>query len=213
MAARYRHIVWDWNGTLLDDVAIVVDVMNGLLAKRNLPLLDAVRYREQFRFPVRDYYEAVGLDFRREPFADLAAEWVAGFEGRWREAALHSGAVPLIEHLSGRGMSHSVLSAAERSLLREQATHFGVADHFAALVGTDDHHAEGKVEAGRAWLGTHGFEPNEVLLVGDTDHDHEVGMELGVDVVLIDDGHQSRSRLERCGVPVIDSISELARFV
>lgn len=209
MRDKYRHVVWDWNGTLLNDVGIVVDVMNGLLTKRDLPLLDDLRYRELFCFPVRDYYEAVGLDLRRESFADLAAEWVTGFEGRWREATLHDHAVSVIEGLTSAGVTHSVLSAAERTLLREQAEHFDVLGHFLELVGIDDHHAESKVEAGRSWLATQGFAGPEVLLVGDTDHDFEVGMAIGVDVVLIDDGHQSRTRLERCGVPVFDSIAEL----
>jgi phosphoglycolate phosphatase len=212
MAPSYRHVVWDWNGTLLDDVDIVVDVMNTLLRRRGLPTLGHERYRELFCFPVRDYYAAVGLDLEREPFADLAAEWVAGFQGRWREARIRKDANIVIESLTGRGLSHSVLSAAERSLLREQVNHFGVASYFADLVGIDDHHAEGKVAAGRAWLAAQGFDTNEVLLVGDTDHDYEVGVALGVDVVLIDDGHQSRTRLERCGVPVVNSLFDLADF-
>jgi phosphoglycolate phosphatase len=208
---KYRHIVWDWNGTLLDDVDIVVDVMNNLLRRRQLPLLDNARYRELFCFPVRDYYSAVGLDLEKEPFARLAEEWVAGFEGRWREARLHGEATNAIGALSSGGVTHSVLSAGERTLVREQAEFFGITNLFADLVGIDDHHAEGKLGTGQAWLATQAFCGPEVLMVGDTDHDYEVGVALGVDVVLVDDGHQSRSRLERCGVPVFDSLADLLR--
>ncbi len=211
LASKYRHIVWDWNGTLLDDVDIVVDVMNGLLSRRRLPLLDNVQYRELFCFPVRDYYSAVGLNLEVEPFPSLAEEWVAGFEGRWREARLHAEAKSVIGTLAAGGITHSVLSAGERTLVREQAEFFGVAHLFADLVGVADHHARGKVGAGQSWLATQPFSGREVLLVGDTDHDWEVGVALGVDVVLIDDGHQSRARLERCGVPVFDSLVDLLR--
>ena len=33
----HRHLIWDWNGTLLDDLDLSVDVMNTLLARRGLP--------------------------------------------------------------------------------------------------------------------------------------------------------------------------------
>jgi phosphoglycolate phosphatase-like HAD superfamily hydrolase len=48
-----------------------------------------------------------------------------------------------------------------------------------------------------------------VLLVGDTAHDAEVARELGVDVVLVAGGHQSRKRLEATGELVVDGIEAL----
>jgi phosphoglycolate phosphatase len=54
-APSYRHIIWDWNGTLLDDVDYSVGVMNILLRRRGLPALDRARYHVVFDFPVRDY--------------------------------------------------------------------------------------------------------------------------------------------------------------
>lgn len=51
----YRHIIWDWNGTLLDDVDIVIEAMNRLLKRRNMPLLDYYTYKKIFTFPVKDY--------------------------------------------------------------------------------------------------------------------------------------------------------------
>ncbi len=206
---RCRHIIWDWNGTLLDDIAIVVDVMNTLLRPRGLPLLTHERYRELFDFPVRVYYEALGFDFAREPFEALAEEWVAAFSGRWRQARLQPGAMRAITSLRADGIGQSVLSAAEQSVLEAQAHHFGLAPHLDRLVGIDDHHAESKLEHGRRWLHELAIGPAEVLLVGDTTHDFEVATALGVRVVLIDDGHQSRTRLERCGAPVLDSLSDL----
>ena len=64
----YKHIIWDWNGTLLDDVDIVIDCMNSLLKKRNLPLLHVDKYKDIFTFPVKDYYSQLGFDFTTEPF-------------------------------------------------------------------------------------------------------------------------------------------------
>lgn len=207
--ARYRHVLWDWNGTLLDDLEIVVDVMNRMLRRRNLPALTHERYRAIFDFPVRDYYEAAGLDLVAEPFAVLAEEWIAGFQARWRTARLHPHAPGVIDAVRRLGVSQSVLSAAEETLLAEQAAHFGIADRFTRLLGIGNHHAESKLARGTEWLAEVGCPPDEVLLVGDTTHDHEVAVALGIDVVLVDDGHQSRERIEQCGVPVFNSLNEL----
>ena len=211
--ARYRHVIWDWNGTLLDDTAVVVEVMNGLLQSRRLAPLTAERYRQVFTFPVRRYYEALGFDLAAEPFADLAAEWVDGFSRRWRSASLRSGAETTLLGLAERGLSQSLLSAAEQGLLQEQTAHFAVAGAFTGLVGIDDHHAETKLEHGRRWLVQAGLDPATVLLVGDTVHDYEVASALGVDAVLFSGGHQSRVRLEACRVPVIDAVPDVLAIV
>jgi phosphoglycolate phosphatase len=203
----YRHIIWDWNGTLVDDIDCVVGTMAAMLARRSLPPLTLERYREVFEFPVRIYYEAVGLDLTAEPFESLAAEWMAGFLERWPAAVLRTGALDTLERVRSAGITQSVLSAAERSQLEEQTAHFGVAGHFTALVGIDNHHAEGKIGHGLRWLEESALAPEQVLLVGDTTHDVEVGAALGCDVVLVAGGHQSRRRLEATGAPVVDSLA------
>ena len=53
MVAGYRHVIWDWNGTLVDDVAATLAAVNRMLSARGMPALDIVRYREVFDFPVR----------------------------------------------------------------------------------------------------------------------------------------------------------------
>ena len=65
---RYSHILWDWNGTLLDDAWLCVDVMNSMLTERKLQPLTLQRYRDIFSFPVKDYYLLLGFDFEKEPF-------------------------------------------------------------------------------------------------------------------------------------------------
>lgn len=203
----YRHVIWDWNGTLVDDIDCVVGAMGALLERRSLPPLTHERYRDVFDFPVRVYYEAVGLDLAGESFDALAEEWVAEFLERWPAAGLRTGAREVLAHIEAAGISQSVLSAAENALLAEQAEHFGLSGRFSALVGIDDHHAESKVEHGRRWLEALPIAPADVLLVGDTTHDVEVARALGVDVVLIEGGHQSRRRLEATGTPVVEDLA------
>ncbi len=71
-----KIIIWDWNGTLLNDVQMCVNCMNVLLGKRNLPRLSFDTYRNVFNFPVRDYYEKIGFDFTCEDFEVPAKEFM-----------------------------------------------------------------------------------------------------------------------------------------
>ena len=204
---RYEHVIWDWNGTLLDDVELVVDIMNGLLAPRRLPVLDVARYREIFRFPVRDYYERLGFAFEREPFEDLAVEFIEQYMQRWPEAELRPGSQEALVALADSGVTQSVLSAAEAELLAAAAGHFAVDAHMTHLVGIDDHHAVTKVEHGRVHVAE--LRASRVLLVGDTEHDVEVAGELVLDCVLLTGGHMSEQRLAATGAPVVPTLDAL----
>ena len=83
------HIIWDWNGTLLQDAELGRSIMNGMLARRQLPLLTRERYREILTFPIIEYYRMAGIDLARESFDTLAVEYVAAYEAGWRA---HAGA-------------------------------------------------------------------------------------------------------------------------
>ena len=53
---RYKHIIWDWNGTLLDDRWLCIEAINKTLTKRNMNTITDNEYVELFCFPVKDYY-------------------------------------------------------------------------------------------------------------------------------------------------------------
>jgi phosphoglycolate phosphatase len=65
---RFDSIIWDWNGTLLNDVEVAINSINRLLYDRNLVPLTLERYLDVFTFPVQDYYEVIGFDLINEPF-------------------------------------------------------------------------------------------------------------------------------------------------
>lgn len=205
----YRHVVWDWNGTLFDDLWLCVDVMNGLLAARDMPLLTLASYQEVFDFPVEAYYRRLGFDFGKEPFEQVGTEFIRAYERRRLEAGLRSGAGQVVQALLGAKVGQSVLSAYLQNTLDELIGHFGLAAHFVRLVGLQDHYAHGKVENGVRWMRELDHAPDEVLFIGDSRHDYEVAEAMGVDCILLCGGHQSRARLERCGVPVVDGLLEL----
>ncbi len=214
VSGSLRHVIWDFNGTLLDDLQLCLDIIGEMLAAEGLPELTLERYHEVFDFPVRDYYERIGFDVRGARFARLARVFMAHYRERVARCPIHPQVEVALVRLAERGLTHSVLSAAAERLVDSILLERSLRHHFVAVVGLGDDHAAGKVERGRQWLRDaarkgSGFDGPSTLLVGDTTHDAEVARELGVRCALLACGHHGRRRLEATGAPVYASIAEL----
>ena len=210
---RYRHLIWDWNGTLLDDLDYSIEVMNGLLERRGLPLLDRARYHALFDFPVRNYYARLGFDPARDSFEQLSVEFISAYDARRLECRLHAGAEAILPQATAAGLSQSILSAYRQSTLEEIVAHFGLTHHFIRLNGLDNIYAHSKAELGQAWLRELALPPTEVLMVGDTLHDLEVARELGIDCILVAAGHHPATRLRAGHDRVVDSLDALRALI
>ena len=204
----YKHIMWDWNGTLLDDTWLCLDIMNGQLQKTGKPTISYDEYQRLFDFPVRNFYEKVGFDFSKESYESVAQNFIVEYTRRRFECSLHFGVHAILKKLVDAGCEHSILSAYAKDVLIEMVKHYQLNQFFSHIIGLDNHYASGKIDEGRALLKELDADPSEIVLIGDTVHDYEVATELGVDCILINNGHHSNFRLETCGVPVVPSFSE-----
>ncbi|MFA6110854.1 MAG: HAD family hydrolase [Candidatus Latescibacterota bacterium] len=205
----YRHVLWDWNGTLLDDAWLSLEVINRMLGKRGLPEVDAEVYGQVFGFPLERYCRRIGFDLERESFTALSDQFSLLYEARRLECGLRAGARSVLAAVTRLGVGQSVLSAYEQDALVSLVGHFGLSGFFAEVVGVDNQHGSGKVELGERWFRGSGWVAGEVILVGDTLHDLEVAAAMGVDCALIPSGHQHRHRLDGQGVAVLGELEDL----
>lgn len=203
------HVLWDWNGTLVDDLDLVIDVMNTLLAAKQLPLLDRPRHRRLFGFPVRDYYARLGLGPEHGSFEEWARAFVDEYDGRVRDIPVRPAGRAILRRLRARGLGQVVLSAGRTEHLRELVALHDLRRDFDELLGLDDHYAHGKIDVARAWLDRTGLDAAGLLLIGDTLHDHEVAGSIGASCVLVADGYQDEARLRATGRPVVSELAEL----
>lgn len=208
-----RHVVWDWNGTLLDDTWLCLEIANQMLARRGIPTMSLRKYRRIFDFPVIRYYERMGFDFAQESFEVLGTEFILAYERRRGECRLHDDARETLEGLHAAGVTQSVLSNYPHHTLEDILRRHRVRGLFDDVTGADDHYAHGKTERGRQWIARAGRSPDEVVLVGDTLHDHEVAQEMGIRSALVTHGSHPRSRLARTGAPVFDTLRAIARAI
>ncbi len=208
----YSHILWDFNGTILDDVAIGMQSINTLLVARNLPpLRTREEYHRHFRFPIEEYYRSVGFDFEKDPYDLLAHEWITEYRAREHTAPLCCGAKEALEYIRQKNIPQILFSATQRQMLLQQVDDLKIKDYFTEILGSDNIYAEGKISLGRAWAKR--VRPAKALLIGDTVHDAMAAAEMGIDCVLISNGHQSRQALSRAKVPLLDNLHGLPAFL
>jgi len=208
----FQHIIWDWNGTLLDDTQAGVNAINAMLAARGLRQIDVPYYRDVFGFPVIDFYRTIGFPVDHEDWDAVAHEFHDRFLAD-TSIHLHSHAARALDCFRDAGIGQSILSASEQSILDAMLAHYGIAHYFDGACGVDNLYGHSKLELGRALLQRLSFEPATVLLIGDSLHDHEVAQALGVRCILIAQGHQSHARLARSGAPVLDCLADIPAWL
>ncbi|MDY0343915.1 MAG: HAD hydrolase-like protein [Lentimicrobium sp.] len=204
-----QNLIWDFNGTLLNDLDLCLNSINSLLDKRNLLPLDKPRYHDIFTFPIKDYYSSAGFDFERESFEEVAIEFIDLFLSGLPKVQLHSEVIPSLDFFRQNGFRQIILSAMQQDELKRIIELHQIESYFEGIFGINDHYANGKTDVAIHAMQQCGFLAERTCLLGDTLHDAEVAKYLGTDCILIADGHQSAERLATSGFRVIKSLGEI----
>lgn len=211
---NYNYVIWDFNGTIFDDVQIGIDSLNVLLERRGLPLVKSKNeYRAWFMFPIIEGYKKIGFDFEKESYDDVAVEWVKEYLEREHTAEIIPGVIEVLEFFKHQGVKQVVLSASEISMLKRQLSLLGVIEYFDEVLGLDNVKAAGKTDIALSWRKSHS--EDALLFVGDTDHDHQVAVAMKADCILVSAGHQSHERLEMLSpkLAVLENPLEIINFI
>lgn len=209
MISKYEYILWDWNGTLLNDVWLCIDIINNMLSNRKLPVIQYHEYRKIFDFPVQNYYEKAGFDFSEESFELASNEYCAEYANRVNECELHKDAKSILDFFKKHNVNQTILSATDQYRLNRMISDFDLNSYFNKVVGQDNQLAVGKIEKGRQLVQELNVDFKKIALIGDTTHDAEVADIIGVDCILVQQGHHLKSKLELTNAVVIDELSGL----
>ena len=203
-------IIWDWNGTLLDDVNAAVGALNRMLAKHRLPPVTRAFYRAHFGFPVRPFYQQVGIDLDRVDWDEICTDFHAFIAAE--PQGLYPSTHGALEAARAGGFSQCILSALREDLLRRDTARFGVAPFFDHIFGVDNLDGATKLSRGHDLVATLP-QQTKLYFIGDTLHDAEVGAALGAEVILVDCGHQTAERLRATGHPVLPSPLAAVQYI
>lgn len=205
---KKKLIIWDWNGTLLDDVQACVDTMNVMLQKRNMDFLSNNRYKDIFTFPVKNYYNELGFNFERESFENLSIEYIALYKENSKKSLLQEGAVNALDFFKENGCKQIIISASEQSSLEEQVEQRGVFKYFDSIIGLNNIHAKSKLDNAKRFINDSSTNFESLTFIGDTFHDYEVSKEIGAECILVQNGHQSL-KINGYNYTLIKNLNEL----
>ena len=161
------HIIWDWNGTLLDDVNLCVRLLGDLLRHQGKPPVSKERYLEIFGFPISEYYLRAGFDFSMESYESLAARYMQVYPkaGCWLGPV--PGVLQLTEALHRRGLRQVILSASDQQVLYRQLSYSGYPTRiFDEVLGLDNIYGVSKVERGKNWINGSGVSSADAVSKG-----------------------------------------------
>tara|TARA_Y100001970_G_scaffold78745_1_gene100272 strand:- start:3209 stop:3850 length:642 start_codon:yes stop_codon:yes gene_type:complete len=206
-----KHVIFDWNGTLVDDAWIFVDILNALLIPRGLKKITLYDYRDAFCFPIKSFYSQLGVDVSKKSFQDLEKEFVFEYNRRMYKPKLFKEVNGVLKKLISRGFGLSILSASNEKTLVKLIKYYSLNQYFEYVVGVNNYGAKGKRENGKKLIHQLGVNNKEILMIGDTDYDYEVATYLNIDCLLKINGHQSDQRLKLKTKNIITSLNDIAR--
>ena len=202
-------VVWDWNGTIVDDAFIFVDIMNGYLKKNNLKQISINDYKNNFCFPVIDYYKKLGFALTEDEFKKISFDFIKTYKKQMFKPPLKRGIVGVLDFLKERGCIQILVSAQEQGLLNKSVSHYGLNKFFLEIGGLNNNLAESKKLLAKNILSQFQPENNKTIFVGDTLHDYNVALSLQSSCLLVSWGHNSKAVLKKTKQQTVDSTSEL----
>ena len=204
-------MIWDFNGTLLDDVQLCYEILEQLLKENHLPPASMEKYRNQFYFPVKDYYRDMGFDVSN--YDALSKR----FMELYQKDCLHCSLYPKIEEVLAKIKEQKILqvclSASQVDHLKMQLEYFKIDTYFDFILGLDNIYAKSKIKIAQNWLKENHLENQKMLCIGDSTHDFEVAKALNADCVLMSYGHFTKNRLAATHAKVFDHMDELIHYL
>lgn len=211
---KYDFVLWDWNGTLLDDLEMNLEVMKELMTENGLLNVPPKEfYLEHFGFPVGDFYELLGFDFSKIDYLKLADDYVEKYEEKFKTTGLFENTEKTLNTLFENGVHQAVISATGQERLVPQVKRFEISKVFDAILGTENDLGKGKTAVAKEWLQKSKADPKRTVFIGDTLHDLETANAIGCDCILISRGHNSKDRLLKTGCRVLGDISQVLKEI
>ena len=210
---KMKRIIWDWNGTLLDDVHLCFDCINRLLISQQMPPLKTLdEYRSVFGFPIKNYYQKLGFDFEKTSYASLAKCYMDDYQNKSYACSLTQSAKSTLKHAKELGYEQTILSASQKEYLDAQIAQYHIDGYINEVLGISNIYAHSKLDLAKEFVSSCSTE-DEIWFIGDSIHDFEVAQSVKAHCILVTSGHQSKKRLESCGVPVLETTEECLEYI
>ncbi len=212
--------VFDWNGTLLNDMEATHIATNASLAFFGKAPITRQQEQEDFSFPLIHFYEKMGVSV--DQYLEHAEEVGNLFNKIYTEESarcgLREGARELLDWLKGHGVVCTILSNHRDSLLQADVARLGIAEYFDAISGNKNPATivQGLSKQVRLeeYLNAQGYRAERAFIIGDSHEEPELARRLGLTSISISGGLMTEERLIRVGADFrVDSMAEVRPIV
>ncbi len=209
---KYKYIIWDWNGTLINDIGASLASVNDMLALRGRAPIDINCYKECIGVPIIKFYEKV-FDMEKEDYSLIIKQYNEGYLYHLMDVGLTVGASEALKFFKDNGARQVIVSSSNNEQLCNNAEKYGVSEYFDEILGAGDYFAGSKIERAKAYLDKNRAKGDEVLVIGDLEHDAEMADTLGADCILLTSGHEHPQRLKKAKKPLVNDLFELVEII
>ena len=209
---KYKNIIWDWNGTILNDTPVAFEATNILLKRFGYPTITLGYYRDNIDTPIVNFYSKI-FDLNKHDIQMLDDEWGVLYNQLSNKIELHTDIEGMLSAFSENNLNQIILSAFKTNEITKYARKFSIEHYFDDILGTQNIVMESKTARGKRYMQEHGFAPEQTLYIGDTLHDYDTARGLCVDCILFSGGQQSPRLLKQCGVPVYEDFEAIKKHL
>lgn len=197
-----KLVAFDWNGTILSDARLVFKAQNGVLNHFGHQLIDFKKFQDTYAIPVVNIWTALGFnkDFFAKHSDEIQKKFMSGYEPGESTCRMRLGAREILEWLEQNNIQAVIFSNHPTEHIRAQLQKRNMSQFFLEVLGRDPNnahmHVRGKGAKLNIFVNSLKLRPEEVLTVGDTDEEIEIGKEYGFHTAALTDGYQSVARLK-----------------
>lgn len=210
---EYKVIIWDFNGTLIDDIDAALSSVNDMLTRRNLPVISFEQYASYVDTPIIKFYEHIFDDLYSMDFGVIANEFNDGYEKHLKSPAVMPCAHEVLEHFNSLGKLQTVISATHIDKVTNRLREFGLEAYFDKILAHNNLIAEDKTHLAVRYFAEKDIKSHEAVVIGDCVADFKMAEALGCDCILTTQGHQSRKEFAATTAVIINSLTELKNII
>ena len=209
---QYKHIFWDFNGTVIDDVGVALTCVNDMLERRGKPHINMAQYYDYVETPIIGFYRHI-LTPEELDFDVISRDYHADYARHGDMLKLADGIYDLIHELKEAGVHQYIITATHSDEANELLVKFGIRDCFEEVLGAGNLLAESKSGRALELFDSLCIDRNEAIFIGDTLHDLETANVLGIDCILVSYGHQGKKLINAHGAFTVDTPAGIKRVL
>lgn len=210
---KYRLIVFDWDGTIIDSAATIAECIRESARDMRLPVPSMERASHVIGLGLHDSLRTAVPELQPHQYPDFVAHYRRHFLSREDSMALFAGMEDLLKELKDRHLLAIATGKSRRGLDRALAA-TGVGPYFASSRCADETSPKPHPAMLLELMQELGFSRNQVLMIGDTSHDLEMARAAEVDSVAVTYGAHPETGLKACGpTGCVSSVKDLKAWL